>query len=87
MTTRFDVSFVAACPTRGQHRCGKCPARWGGANTAHCSGCHRTFGGVSGFDAHHRDGECADPSFLGFVLDDRSIWVRKLPDGAFSAVA
>lgn len=32
---------------------------------AHCSVCHTTFGGVSGFDAHRRDGVCADPASLG----------------------
>lgn len=35
------------------HRCG---ARWSGSQTAHCARCCRTFSGVSGFDAHRRDG-------------------------------
>jgi hypothetical protein len=34
------------------HACGKCPARWSGINIAHCSACHKTFGGVGPFDAH-----------------------------------
>jgi hypothetical protein len=36
---------------------------------AHCGavGCHRTFGGVSGFDRHRRNGECLDPAELGMV--------------------
>lgn len=41
---------------------------------AHCkSGCHRTFGGVGGFDRHRRDGQCLDPATLGYVERD-GIW-------------
>lgn len=28
---------------------------------AHCPTCHNTFGGVTGFDAHRRNGVCAIP--------------------------
>lgn len=46
---------------------------------AHCgSGCHRTFGSVSGFDRHRRAGQCLDPStFTGHAamhLDRNGIW-------------
>jgi hypothetical protein len=47
--------------------CGGCDVRWHqrGNQTGHCSGCHRTFQGVSTFDAHQRlvDGRsvCLDP--------------------------
>lgn len=34
------------------HKCGKCPARWDGANFCHCPECHRTFTGITGFDLH-----------------------------------
>ena len=32
-----------------------------GNRTGHCSGCHKTFEGLSLFDAHRRGGVCADP--------------------------
>jgi len=45
--------------------CGGCDNRWSGFNRCHCSACHRTFGGVGLFDAHHRErrgkGECIPP--------------------------
>lgn len=50
--------------------CGGCKARWhqAGNRTGHCSGCHRTFSGVTTFDAHQRmdDGRnvCLDPATL-----------------------
>lgn len=34
------------------HGCGRCPVRWSGFNTAHCSVCHYTFSGVTAFDEH-----------------------------------
>lgn len=34
---------------------------------AHCSVCHRHFGGVSTFDAHRVNGACVDP---GSILRD-----------------
>lgn len=40
---------------------------------AHCSACHRTFGGVSGFDRHRRGGVCLDPEGLGMTLKG-SVW-------------
>lgn len=40
---------------------------------AHCASCHRTFGGVSGFDGHRRNGQCLDPQTLGMAVRD-DIW-------------
>lgn len=35
---------------------------------AHCATCHRTFGGVTGFDRHRRNGACIDPATVGYEL-------------------
>jgi hypothetical protein len=50
--------------------CGTCHSWWTGQLTSHCSGCHRTFTGLTAFDAH-RDGNhangtrhCVDPATL-----------------------
>ena len=40
---------------------------------AHCPTCHRTFGGVTGFDAHRRGGMCTDPAERGYELV-RGVW-------------
>lgn len=49
---------------------------------AHCTVCHRTFGGVKGFDQHrHKIGHrtrgpmaiCVDPGSFGFVERD-GVW-------------
>jgi hypothetical protein len=40
---------------------------------AHCAGCHRTFGAVSGFDVHRRAGRCSDPASIGLVAQD-GVW-------------
>src|SRR5262245_55341581 len=61
-----DAPKPARMPT--PHACGGCDARWGGFNTAHCGTCHKTFGGVSGFDAHRSDGTCLDPATIGMRL-------------------
>lgn len=51
---------------------------------AHCGACHRTFGGVTGFDEHRRGGQCSDPATIG--LEERrgdpeqpGIWRRPMP--------
>lgn len=54
-------------PATLPHAC-RCGARWSGGGTAHCSACHRTFGGVAGFDRHRRDGACLDPTGIGMQL-------------------
>lgn len=43
---------------------------------AHCRMCCETFGGVSGFDAHRKDGWCHNPATLSTPMsqDDRGIW-------------
>jgi hypothetical protein len=38
---------------------------------AHCPTCHRTFGGVTGFDHHRKFGECVEPK--GYIETD-GIW-------------
>lgn len=48
---------------------------------AHCSVCHRTFGSVSGFDRHRRNGECIDPTTVGLVARD-GVWRRPATDAA-----
>lgn len=40
---------------------------------AHCSQCHRHFGGVKGFDRHRVNGHCIDPGAFGHVERD-GIW-------------
>jgi hypothetical protein len=48
----------------------RCGARWhqAGNLTGHCAACHRTFSGISTFDAHQRitNGKsvCVDPATL-----------------------
>lgn len=41
---------------------------------AHCTVCHETFGGVTGFDKHRKDGWCQNPASVDLVADDRGIW-------------
>lgn len=50
---------------------------------AHCSVCHLTFGGVTGFDAHRRDGRCLDPAQLGYV-ESAGVWRRPMTDDAMA---
>lgn len=50
----------------GEHGSGagscRCGVTWSGFNRSHCGagGCHRTFTGTTAFDAHRRDGACAE---------------------------
>jgi hypothetical protein len=46
---------------------------------AHCPTCHATFGGVTGFDAHRRRGECVDPASKGYVKV-KGIWRLPMPE-------
>lgn len=73
-TTQRPAHFDAPPnPDRDRpYRCG-CGARWSGIRTCHCggAGCHRTFSGVSTFDAHRRGGHCLDPASIGLALDPR----------------
>jgi hypothetical protein len=43
-------------------------------SNAHCSACHVTFGGITGFDRHRRGGECIAPSGLDMHPDGRGVW-------------
>lgn len=47
--------------TRRPHRCGGCTERWSGSAVCHCSGCHRTFTGLTAFDYHQTEKGCRDP--------------------------
>jgi hypothetical protein len=81
-------------PAKPTHGCNRCEARWYGFNMAHCSVCHRTFGGVGGFDKHRAgnkggtqvQGECADPADIGLALNDRGTWVTPSNGLDFKAV-
>lgn len=53
---------------------------------AHCGACHRTFGGVYGFDSHRNHGQCLDPATLGMVETGR-IWRRAVSPTARFPVA
>lgn len=46
----------------------------------HCATCHRTWGGISGFDAHRRGGECVDPAGKGYV-EIKGVWRQPGPVG------
>lgn len=42
---------------------------------AHCGVCHRTFGGVKGFDEHRVGGQCLDPKTRG-MTEVAGVWHR-----------
>ena len=51
-------------------------------NSVHCSGCHRDFGGVNGFDSHQRFDpfRCLPPPYRGLHLtDDGGVAFRQAP--------
>ena len=46
-------------------------------NMCHCSACHHTFGGISGFDMHRQDGACRPPMSIGLHWNEqRSVWSK-----------
>ena len=47
------------------------------AAQAHCPTCHRTFGGVGGFDAHRRNGACRDPVTVGYE-NQGGVWRKPM---------
>lgn len=57
----------------------RCGASWTGENRSHCAAknCHHTFGGVTSFDAHRRNGKCIHPSLLGLRQNAKGIWVAE----------
>ena len=71
---------------RGMTTCPKCASIWGGLNTAHCSGCHLTYTGITAFDKH-RDGYhikgrgrfCKSPQAAGLVDAHRAYPCWGLP--------
>ncbi len=54
--------------------CRKCRTKWTGLRRCHCSGCHKTFNSVGGFDKHRKDFKCLDPLDLKMEMDDKGIW-------------
>jgi hypothetical protein len=48
---------------------------------AHCGACHRTFGGVRGFDWHRHDGTCLPPEDVGHAADAKGVYRRPAPPG------
>lgn len=60
----------SARPMRLPASC-RCGARWSGASTCHCGGCHETFTGYDAFDRHRsQDGEfgsCRHPAEVGLI--------------------
>lgn len=48
---------------------------------AHCTICHRTFGGVTGFDQHRHNGACHNPINLGMIERD-GIWRNPMEEHA-----
>lgn len=66
------ASLIGTDCTRGCRR--PTPAQ------AHCSVCHRTFGGHWGFDKHRTEGRCLDPSHIGMVERDR-VWRTPMEEG------
>lgn len=60
------------------HSCG---AMWTTTRAAHCAACHRTFGGVRGFERHRKNFTCVDPSTVGLVLIEQDhgdpLWCRQ----------
>jgi len=48
---------------------------------AHCPTCHRTFGGVTGFDEHRYNGTCVHPQGLG-QKETEGVWRRPMDEEA-----
>ena len=40
----------------------------------HCTVCHETFGGLSSFDNHRKDGWCLNPATLNLTIDELKVW-------------
>lgn len=66
-------------------RCPKCDGGWTGFNTAHCTGCHSTFTGITAFDKHRTGSHakstrsCLDPDTVGLVDAGRAYPCWGLP--------
>lgn len=46
---------------------------------AHCSVCHATFGGITSFTDHRKNGQCVEPLHAGLVLSD-GVWRTPISD-------
>lgn len=70
----------------GNYTCG-CGARWGGLSTGHCTGCHRTFTGITAFDKHRSGSHsadtrhCVDPATVGLIDANRAYACWGFPSG------
>lgn len=57
-----------------------CATRWTALTAAHCSGCHRTFSGVSNFDLHRTvagpHGTCRAPAEITNKAGERVLFFR-----------
>lgn len=53
---------------------------------AHCPTCHKTFGGVTGFDKHRFRGACRDPARFGYE-SIRGVWRLPMPAGERARLA
>lgn len=43
-------------------------------SNAHCGACHVTYGSVTGFDRHRRNGECLNPADLAMHAGRNGVW-------------
>lgn len=59
-----------------RHSCRICGSIWSGLARAHCTGCHKTFGGIHGFEMHRKGFKCVDPKSIGLIEKD-NIWVQQ----------
>lgn len=64
--------------------CQVCKCKWNGLNACHCTGCHKTFKSLSGFDKHRRDFKCLDPLEIGMEMDSRGIWRTPIGPGGLT---
>ena len=65
--------------------CIKCGERWKGLSVCHCTGCHRTFKGVLGFDRHRKKFTCLDPADIGMEMNEKGFWVKPMNKSARKA--
>ncbi len=67
--------------------CRKCNEKWTGLRVCHCTGCHRTFGGVDAFDRHRLSFKCVDPVDVGMRMDAKGHWgLEFIPRGRLKIV-
>lgn len=54
---------------------------------AHCGACHVTFGGVTGFDRHRRDGQCLTPAEIGYADNGSGVYRAPMSDSGRERLA